>query len=97
LPAAVGAGPRTLHHRSVTAKTRTHAHDRHKGVAMSYRDFLVEMQRRAEEQSPEPQVVDYLEHRNAEALRAWQQRRFDYERRRLAHAAPAPTAAPTLQ
>lgn len=64
---------------------------------MSYRDFLVEMQRRAEEQSPEPRVVDYLEHRNAEALRAWHQRRFDYERRRLAHAVRAAATAPTLQ
>lgn len=66
---------------------------------MKYRDLLVEMNRRASEESPEPTVFDYLAHRNADALRAWRQRRFDYERRRLVRERPArgEGTPPTLQ
>lgn len=64
---------------------------------MSYRDVLVEMHRRATDESLEPSVIDYLEHRNADALRAWRQRRFEHERRRLASAMQVPRAAPLLQ
>jgi hypothetical protein len=54
-----------------------------KGVAgMSYRNILVERFRRVAEQPVEPRAIDYLEHRNREALRAWRQRQFEYELRK---------------
>jgi len=49
---------------------------------MSYRNLLVERFRRVSEQPLEPSTIDYLEHRNREALRAWRQRQLEYELRR---------------
>lgn len=51
---------------------------------MSYRDVLLERVRREAEHRPEPQVLNYLQHRNDDALRAWRERQFQYERGRLA-------------
>lgn len=50
---------------------------------MRYRDMLVERNRRSSDAATEPDVVDYLAQRNAEALRAWRQRQFEYELRRM--------------
>lgn len=49
---------------------------------MSYLQLLKERCRREAEYLPEPRVLDYLQHRNDDALRAWRQRQFDYERSR---------------
>lgn len=49
------------------------------GLAMSYKSLLIERFRREREHSTEPRVLDYLQHRNDDALRAWRQRRFEYE------------------
>ncbi len=51
---------------------------------MSYRELLIERGRREAELGPEPRVRDYLQHRNDDALRAWRERQFEYERRRTA-------------
>ena len=51
---------------------------------MSYRNILVERFRRVTDQPVEPRVIDYLEHRNREALHAWRQRQFEYELRKRA-------------
>jgi hypothetical protein len=51
---------------------------------MSYKNLLMERCRREAESSMEPRVVDYLQHRNDDALRAWRQRQFEYERSRPA-------------
>jgi hypothetical protein len=48
---------------------------------MSYRNLLKEWCRREAELAPEPRVLDYLQHRNVDALQAWRQRQFEYERR----------------
>ena len=50
---------------------------------MSYRELLIERGRREADQLQEPRVLDYLQHRNDDALRAWRQRRFEYERARI--------------
>ena len=50
---------------------------------MSYKNLLVERCRRESEDAQEPCVVDYLQHRNTDALRAWRQRQFEYERARV--------------
>jgi hypothetical protein len=49
---------------------------------MSYRELLMERCRREADHLPEPRVLDYLQHRNDDALRAWRQRQFEYERAR---------------
>ncbi len=49
---------------------------------MSYKDLLLERCRREAEHSIEPRGLDYLEHRNDDAIRAWRQRQFEYERGR---------------
>jgi hypothetical protein len=52
------------------------------GRRMSYRELLMERCRREADQLLEPRVLDYLQHRNDDALRAWRQRQFEYERTR---------------
>lgn len=46
---------------------------------MSYREILRERTRAEHENSPEPRVLDYLEHRNDQAIEAWRRRRCEYE------------------
>jgi hypothetical protein len=52
---------------------------------MSYRNLLIDRFRRETDESSEPRVLDYLQHRNDDALRAWRQRQFEYERGRVAY------------
>jgi hypothetical protein len=52
---------------------------------MTYKNLLMERCRREAEGSLEPRVLDYLAHRNDDALRAWRQRQFEYERSRPAY------------
>jgi hypothetical protein len=54
---------------------------------MSYRELLIDRCRREADALPEPRVVDYLQHRNDDALRAWRERQFAYQRGRDAFAA----------
>ena len=51
---------------------------------MSYRNLLLERFRRIEGQDIEPSVLDYIEFRNRQCLRAWYLRRAEHE---LAHVA----------